>query len=123
MLPEFSLPKVVPKSWGRELWIKNCQDYCGKLLYFNPGCGFSFHAHLKKKETWMIFSSTFKMEYFNGQTSERMIKWLRPLDCIHLERGILHKLTNEGTEEGLIIEVSTFHDDNDSFRIEKGNLK
>ena len=30
-----SLPiKFVPKGWGFEKWIVNCEEYCGKLLYF-----------------------------------------------------------------------------------------
>ena len=26
--------KFVQKGWGFEKWIVNCQEYCGKLLYF-----------------------------------------------------------------------------------------
>ncbi len=25
--------KFVPKGWGFEKWIVNCEEYCGKLLY------------------------------------------------------------------------------------------
>ena len=27
----------VPKGWGFEKWIVNCEEYCGKLLYFVKG--------------------------------------------------------------------------------------
>ena len=29
--------KRVPKGWGHELWIANCEKYCGKLLYIKKG--------------------------------------------------------------------------------------
>ena len=33
-----SIPiKFVPKGWGFEKWIVNCEQYCGKLLYFVKG--------------------------------------------------------------------------------------
>ena len=25
--------KYVPKGWGYEKWIANCEKYCGKLLF------------------------------------------------------------------------------------------
>ena len=29
--------KFVSKGWGFEKWIVNCEEYCGKLLYFVKG--------------------------------------------------------------------------------------
>jgi hypothetical protein len=37
--------KFVPKGWGFEKWIVNCEEYCGKLLYFVKGKRCSWHYH------------------------------------------------------------------------------
>ena len=29
--------KYVPKGWGYEKWIANCEKYCGKLLFIVKG--------------------------------------------------------------------------------------
>ena len=33
-------PEVHVKAWGREEWIYNGPEYCGKILYFNKGAKF-----------------------------------------------------------------------------------
>ena len=42
--------KFVPKGWGFEKWIVNCEQYCGKLLYIAKGKKCSWHYHNKKDE-------------------------------------------------------------------------
>ena len=49
--------KFVPKGWGFEKWIVNCEQYCGKLLYIAKGKKCSWHYHNKKDEVF-----TFKVE-------------------------------------------------------------
>ena len=124
LLPQFHKLKVVDKIWGQEHWVENNKEdnYCGKLLYFKPGFGFSNHAHYSKVESWLIFSSIFKLEYFDLEKAVRLTKTLYKGDCIFIQKGVFHKLTNTGDEEGLIFEVSTFHRDEDSYRIEKGEI-
>ena len=44
-------PKVVegcrvPKGWGEEIIIENNENYCGKILVFEPECKFSMHYHI-----------------------------------------------------------------------------
>ena len=40
----------VPKGWGFEKWIVNCDEYCGILLYFVIGKRCSWHYHKLKDE-------------------------------------------------------------------------
>jgi mannose-6-phosphate isomerase-like protein (cupin superfamily) len=45
---------VVPKSWGREVWIVNNETYCGKILYITAGKTGSLHFHQHKTETFYL---------------------------------------------------------------------
>ena len=45
---------VVPKTWGREVWIVNNQTYCGKILYITAGKTGSLHFHQHKTETFYL---------------------------------------------------------------------
>ena len=50
-----SLPmKHVDKGWGWERWIVNCEEYCGKLLYFEQGKRCSWHYHVLKDEVFYL---------------------------------------------------------------------
>ena len=37
--------RIVPKGWGREVWIANGDLYCGKILEINKGKRLSLHYH------------------------------------------------------------------------------
>ena len=120
MKPEFTKPKIVEKSWGRELWIRNTSDYCGKILEFDKNKHFSMHYHLKKEETWFVLNGSFLMEYFYFEKAIRKNKQIKEGDVVHLRMGVLHKLT--ALEDGKIMEVSTEHFDSDSYRVEPSYL-
>jgi hypothetical protein len=82
-------PKVVegcrvPKGWGEEIIIENNENYCGKILVFEPECKFSMHYHVVRQ---------------------------RP--------GQPHQL--ESLTYGRIFEVSTHHEDSDSYRVLPGD--
>jgi len=44
--------KTVNKLWGIEIWIANCEEYCGKFLNLRAGYISSYHYHRIKKETF-----------------------------------------------------------------------
>jgi hypothetical protein len=43
--------QIVPKGWGREIWIANGDLYCGKILEINKGKKCSLHFHKIKTES------------------------------------------------------------------------
>ena len=45
---------VQPKGWGREIWIANNPDYCGKVLEIDKGKRCSFHFHKLKLESFYL---------------------------------------------------------------------
>lgn len=77
------------------------------------------HYHLKKKETWYVASGFFLFKYINTQTADVCEIELVPGDTITNEIGEPHQLIC--IEEGDIFEVSTHHEDCDSYRVMKGD--
>jgi mannose-6-phosphate isomerase-like protein (cupin superfamily) len=112
-------PEAHPKAWGREEWIYNGPEYCGKILYFNQGAKFSCHFHMAKKESWYVERGVFDLTLIDTDNAEKYQIVLRQGDCIDIERGAPHQLTC--LEAGHIFEFSQPHCEADSYRIEKGD--
>lgn len=108
-----------PKGWGEEVWIINNEKYCGKLLKFKKGSTFSDHYHIVKDEAWYVFEGKLELRYYNLTNADRIIKELAPGDVVHIPPNTPHQLM--ALEESTIIEVSTMHDEADSYRIGKGD--
>ena len=111
--------KIVKKGWGKEIWFVNNDEYCGKILCFDKGKKFSMHYHVEKKETWYIAKGKFLFSWICPQKGIVYNEYLNVGDVITNERGEAHQM--EALEESEIFEVSTFHKDSDSYRIEKGD--
>ncbi|MBI2575934.1 cupin domain-containing protein [Candidatus Woesearchaeota archaeon] len=102
--------KEVPKVWGREIWIVN-REYCGKILVLNKGFQCSMHFHKKKDETFYILRGRVLMEIGNAQ-------WImHPGQSMLIPPNARHRFT--GLEDSEIIEFSTHHEDEDSFRVQE----
>ena len=109
----------VEKGWGHEVIIINNELYCGKILHFNRGAKFSMHFHMKKKETWYVTSGSFIFRWINTSNADVIEERLEPGDTITNEIGEPHQIIC--LEEGDIFEVSTNHQDSDSYRVGKGD--
>ena len=107
----------VNKTWGYEIIFANNPLYCGKILHFYVGKKCSLHFHIKKTETWYIYSGKYKATFINTPTATYNTIILKKGDIITNEPGKPHQL--ECIEEGDIFEVSTQHFDEDSYRISK----
>lgn len=119
MLKREQAERIVGKKWGREIWIKNFDKYCGKILEFNPNSHFSFHFHLRKEETWYVMSGEFMLGSIDYTTTDKHFDRLIAGDVVHIKPGEAHILiTKTG---GKIFEISTTHYDEDSYRIETGD--
>jgi len=116
-----SLPiKFVPKGWGFEKWIVNCDEYCGKLLYFVKGKRSSWHFHKLKDEVFYVQSGKIYVFYSDQDDIDKADSVvLEKGDNFHIYRGLRHRiLALEDTE---LFEFSTQHFDTDSHRIQKGD--
>jgi mannose-6-phosphate isomerase-like protein (cupin superfamily) len=45
---------IEPKVWGREIWIANNPEYCGKVLEIEKGKRCSLHYHKLKLESFYL---------------------------------------------------------------------
>lgn len=98
----------MPKVWGAEYWIVN-RDYCGKKLALKKGYRCSMHYHKRKDETFYVIKGKVLMEL-------GMKKWVLNVgDAVHIPTGAKHRFT--GLEDSDIIEFSTHHEDEDSYRV------
>jgi mannose-6-phosphate isomerase-like protein (cupin superfamily) len=111
--------KIVKKGWGKEIWFVNSNEYCGKILCLNKGKKCSMHYHIEKKETWYISKGEILFSWICPQNGITYSEYLNTGDVITNERGEAHQV--EALEYSEIFEVSTFHKDSDSYRIEKGD--
>ena len=84
-----SLPiKHVPKGWGWEKWIVNCEEYCGKLLFFNKGKRCSWHYHVEKDEVFYLQSGKMIVYYSNGDDitkGKQLITVVLDIKCMLLK--------------------------------------
>jgi quercetin dioxygenase-like cupin family protein len=136
--------RFVSKGWGHERWVVNGPLYCGKLLFVAKGRKCSWHFHKEKDETFHLLSGEVRLsfmygcdyEHWRGQYTPVDIdvvnpnleanvrthaghRTLRAGDTFHVPAGMVHQF--EGVFDSTILEVSTTHKDEDSYRLIKGD--
>jgi mannose-6-phosphate isomerase-like protein (cupin superfamily) len=134
---KYNQPKIhfEPKGWGFEKWIVNTELYCGKVLYFAKNRKCSLHYHKDKDETFYIQSG--RMLLYYSDDIEMVKKLLKEtvsgrtykdfLDTIILEKGDnfyippgrIHQMV--ALQDTELIEFSTKHEEEDSYRLVKGD--
>ena len=120
-MPTTSLEiEFVPKGWGFEKWIVNCDEYCGKLLYFVKGKRCSWHYHKLKDEVFYVQSGRLLVLYSDEDDLDSAHETvLNAGDNFHVYRGLRHQM--RALEDTELFEFSTQHFDSDSHRIRKGD--
>ena len=100
--------KWYKKVWGWEEVITNSEKYCGKILHLDKGYRCSLHYHKLKDETFYILKGKVLM-----QTSGKKIV-MEKGDPVHILPGMKHSFA--GLEDSKILEISTQHFEDDSYR-------
>ena len=103
--------KMIPKLWGYEQWIENNEKYCCKILALNKGYQCSLHYHKNKDETFLVTAGHVRLELGDE------VMHLRPGSFVRVLPNTPHRFA--GIEDSLITEISTHHEDSDSYRIEE----
>jgi D-lyxose ketol-isomerase len=103
--------KEVYKVWGKELWVVNCKEYCGKLLYLDKGAESSLHRHLRKKETFYALWGLVGLE-LEGK-GYMLSPLARPKTILPKQWHRFHGLT-----KAIVLEISSHHEDSDVERME-----
>jgi len=112
--------KFVKKGWGYENWIVNKEEYCGKLLFFNAGKHCSWHYHKIKDEVFYLQSGKMIVKFSEGddiREAEQVL--LEPGQSFYIYPGLRHQMM--ALKDSELIEFSTQHFDEDSYRIIKGD--
>lgn len=124
LLPEPTAPEIHRKGWGYEEWFCNnkTSNYCGKRLVFEQGKQCSWHFHPIKDETFYIETGQFLV--FLGWGDDLALAEERVLkvgDCLHIPPGLRHRMRAVALGSSSILEFSSFHWEEDSIRLEKGD--
>ncbi len=106
-----SIPLIVPKVWGAEIWLVNEPEYCFKLLEVKKGASGSLHYHKIKKETFILLSGKILLQVWNE--GFMLGKEVHPMTILPRTP---HRFT--ALEDSVLIEVSVHHDDDDVVRLE-----
>lgn len=110
------------RGWGREHWIENIPEYCGKILVINPGKKGSLHFHVNKKETMLVNSGRMLLRLIDADTAQEYFLEFGPGDSVLIPQAQAHQIINPDQETELVlIEFSTIHEESDSRRLQKGD--
>lgn len=91
--------KVVPKPWGREVWLELNEKYCYKRLYLNKGYRTSLQYHNKKLETNYIVSGDAVVQL------DDEIHTMTAGDFFTVQPGVVHRII--AVTDVVLQEVST----------------
>lgn len=117
------LPQRVPKDWGYEIIFANdvTNNYCGKMLFVENNFQTSLHKHFVKDEVFYVVTGIFNIEFAGDHPDvpqEIFSRTLLPGARLHVPVGRWHRIIAAGTagRYSQLVEVSTYHDDNDVAR-------
>lgn len=112
--------KKVKKEWGHEIWLANNkkENYCGKILFIKSGKSTSMHFHANKHESFYVLEGSLLIHTVDTETTEITLHRVEAGERFVMDRFVPHKL--EAHDEPVkFIEISTFHEDSDSYRVYK----
>jgi mannose-6-phosphate isomerase len=112
--------RIVPKGWGREVWIANNDRYCGKILEIRKGKKLSLHYHKLKTESFYLRSGRLIIRIKDSPESTEIEEFeLAAGECMDVPIGLVHQM--EAIEDAELFEFSTQHFDSDSHRLVAGD--
>lgn len=104
----------VSKRWGWERWICNNDKYCGKQLFIARDQFTSYHYHKIKDEVLYVASGKVSMRYGTPEGLEAGL--ILEAGCgFRVKPNVCHQM--EALEDTLLLEFSTQHFDEDSYRV------
>lgn len=112
--------RIVPKGWGREIWIANGERYCGKILEINKGRKCSLHFHKLKDESFYLRAGRLQLKVKVSPDSTELEEFiLEAGQCLDVPVGLVHQM--EALEDAELYEFSSQHFDSDSYRLVRGD--
>jgi len=120
MLIKLNNPTTIIKKWGKEDVFFNDQDLCLKRMVLRKGYKSSLHFHKQKKEIFRIESGRMCLEWIDTTNGTLYTECLGPNDTILLEVGTPRRFYTSEASGCVFIELSTHHEDSDSYRVMPG---
>ncbi len=119
MMLDIDTPIFLKTLWGKTKVLASNEKYLFKMLSFSQNTNNDLLFHLKTQKTWFVASGKFELRYIDTLTAVHSKIIISVGDVVHLKPGMPHQLT--ALEAGDIFEVSTPHEDSDSYRILAGD--
>ena len=89
------------RPWGRYEVLQEAPNHKVKCIWVTPGKRLSYQRHQKRAEHWFIVSG-------HGEvTIDGVTKPISAGDSVEFGIGVLHRISNTGTEDIVFIEVQT----------------
>ena len=117
----FGQVKFVEKDWGWEKIIENNNLYCGKILFIKKDNCISLQYHKLKDETFYVLSGSLLAKF----SREGEFRILEDIAVVKMSEGDVHRVSPGdihqlfALEDSTIIEISTTHFDEDTYRLSK----
>ena len=87
------------RPWGSWQVIDVNDGYKIKRIHVNAGCRLSYQTHAHRSEHWVVVRGVATC-VIDGE-----VVVAHPGESVDVEQGAKHRLSNEGTEELVIVEV------------------
>ena len=102
------------RPWGRYEVLQEGGTYKVKSIHVSPGKRLSYQRHQKRSEYWYITEGTGEVT-LNGE-----IQKVSKGSIVEIPQGMLHRMSNTGSNELIFIEVQTgsYFGEDDIERIE-----
>jgi mannose-1-phosphate guanylyltransferase len=107
------------RGWGGEVWIENIPQYCGKILEVKANKRGSLHFHMKKTETMYLLKGFVELLFVDPDSGKEYTVAMSPGDSLLIPAGQVHQI--HALQDSEILEVSTMHEESDSYRVLKGD--
>ncbi len=115
-LSSFAGYPSIDKVWGTEIVLVNCERYCAKLLVLKEGFQCSLHSHVQKCETFCTLAGKVYLEY-GSELAQLQSVVHEQGDSMQMLPGTWHRFHAMSAGGAVILEISTFHSDDDVLRL------
>ena len=89
------------RPWGRYEVLQEGATYKVKSIHVNPGKRLSYQRHQKRSEHWYVTDGSGEV------TLDGKVQVVSRGSIIEIPQGMLHRISNTGDRELILIEVQT----------------
>jgi len=89
------------RPWGRYEVLQEGATYKVKSIHVNPGKRLSYQRHQKRSEHWYVTDGSGEV------TLDGKMQVVSRGSIIEIPQGMLHRISNTGSSELILIEVQT----------------